>query len=285
MCSSLQCFHRQIHSCINGTWDSEIPERKCFMLLVQLLRGSTKQTQHWWWNPGLHTGTRRVFLLTPLLPESYSPAWLISLFTTPPASKERWGYLQDGDGLSLFLQKVKSLLETIKCKYPVFNQDCPRQSFNSCLYLPFKNKVWLICIIFRGRIVRFYYTMGTTVLCLYTKNIIRKEIIQTTNPPLVWETVSVKLWRRFQIFSFGRPNTEQTSWTAWAYWWAQVRQRPEKRNKKDKSTLTNTVCLVLFFDTRAKWCGIAWIHSINLTYLPTPWGYLTCLWRMVLALC
>lgn len=178
--------------------------------------------------------------------------------------------------LSLFLQKVKSLLETIKCKYSVFNQGYPRQSFNSCLYLPFKNTVWLICIIFRGRIVRFYYTMGTTALCLYTKNIIRKEIIQTTNPSLVWETVSVKLWR-FQIFSFGRPNTEQTSWTAWAYWWAQVRQRPEKRNKKDKSTLTNTVCLVLFFDTRAKWCGIDWIHSINLTYLPTPWGYLTCL--------
>lgn len=232
MCSSLQCLHRQIHSCINGTWDSEKPECKCFMLLVQLLGGSSKQTQHWWWNPGLYTGTRRVFLLTPLLRVLLSCLPHQSLHNAPSKqgtlglSSEWWRAVL----LSLFLQKVKSLLETIKCKYSVFNQGCPRQSFNSCLYLPFKNTVWLICIIFRGRIVRFYYTMGTTALCLYTKNIIRKEIIQTTNPSLVWETVSVKLWRSFQIFSLGRPNTKQTSWTAWAYWWAQEQVYTDKHS-------------------------------------------------------
>ena len=43
-----------------------------------------------------------------------------------------------------------------------------------------------------------------------------------------------------------------------------------KKNRKEMSTLTNTFSLVLFFGTGTKWCGIAWIHAINLLYLPTP---------------
>lgn len=149
-----------------------------------LVQGSNKQTQHWRWNPGLHTVTRKVFLL-PLCYKSLTLLPATSVSSRPLSKRGALGLSsawRQAVLLSLFLQKVESLPEKIKCKYSVFNQGCPRQSFNSYLYLPFKNTIWLICIIFRGKIVIFYYTIGTRALCLYTKNMIRKEIIQTTNP-------------------------------------------------------------------------------------------------------
>lgn len=115
---------------------------------------------------------------------------------------------------------------------------------------------------------------------LYTNNIIRTEIIQTTNPSSVWETGSV--WRSFQIFSSGKPSAKQASRMQELICGLRVRQRPEKQNKKDVFTLTNTLCLVLPCDTRAKCCGIACSHTIHLSRLPATWGYLSCLWRMAL---
>lgn len=115
---------------------------------------------------------------------------------------------------------------------------------------------------------------------LYTKNISRTEIIQTTNPSSVWETGSV--WRSFQIFSSGKPSAKQASRMHELICGLRVRQRPEKQNKKDVFTLTNTLCLVLPCDTRAKCRGIACSHTIHLSHLPATWGYLSCLWRMAL---
>lgn len=141
---------------------------KVFDATSALLGGSNKQHSIW--------EQEKFFLPTSLL----SVSSLLCLSSMLPQQTRSTGTIfRMARGSSAFMipPKIRMFSEE-KEKVP----GLPPAELYSCLHLPFKNIMWLICIVFKARIVIFYYSMRTRALFLYTKNIIRKEIIWATNP-------------------------------------------------------------------------------------------------------